>query len=64
MSDLEKILEPIIIPYGYGKKLAKRLEMSQNTITMVANGRNKNPKTRLRVINALEEMLKEDLKDI
>ena len=49
------------IPYGYSKKIAKHLGLSQNTITKVAKGENKNPVTRIKVIRLLEKMLTEDL---
>ena len=53
--------DKIEIPYGYGKKIAKILGLSQNTITKVAKGENKSPVTRMKVISLLEKMLTEDL---
>lgn len=58
----ENILkDKIEIPYGYGKKIAKILGLSQNTITKVAKGINKSPTTRMKVVSLLEKLLTEDL---
>jgi hypothetical protein len=51
----------IRIPYGYSKKIANILGLSQNTITKVAKGINKNPITRMKVVSLLEKLLTEDL---
>lgn len=51
------------IPYGYGIKISKILGLSQNTISKVAKGENKNPITRMKIINLLDKMLQEDLKN-
>jgi hypothetical protein len=56
-----RLYDKIEIPYGYSKKIAKHLGLSQNTITKVAKGENKNPVTRMKVIRLLEKMLTEDL---
>jgi hypothetical protein len=56
-----RLNDKIEIPYGYSKKIAKHLGLSQNTITKVAKGENKNPVTRMKVIRLLEKMLTEDL---
>lgn len=55
--------DKIEIPYGYSKKIANVLGLSQNTITKVAKGENKSPVTRMRVISLLEKMLAEDLEN-
>lgn len=53
--------ERLVIPYGYSKKIAKILGLSQNTITKVAKGINKNPITRMKIVSLLEKLLTEDL---
>jgi hypothetical protein len=58
-----RLKDKIEIPYGYSKKIANVLGLSQNTITKVAKGENKSPVTRMRVISLLEKMLAEDLKN-
>jgi transcriptional regulator with XRE-family HTH domain len=58
-----RLKDKIEIPYGYSKKIANVLGLSQNTITKVAKGENKNPVTRMKVISLLEKMLTEDLEN-
>lgn len=57
----KKLNLKIEIPYGYGIKISKILGLSQNTITKVAKGENKNPITRMKIVNLLDKMLQEDL---
>jgi hypothetical protein len=56
-----RLNDKIEIPYGYSIKIAKILGLSQNTITKVAKGENKNPITRMKIITLLEKILTEDL---
>lgn len=51
------------IPYGYGIKISKILGLSQNTITKVAQGKNKNPITRMKIKSLLDKMLKDDIEN-
>jgi hypothetical protein len=64
MDKVEKSVEMIDIPYGYGIRISKKLKLSLTTISAVANGKNKNPITRAKVKKTLDELISEDLKAI